>query len=102
MIPEIKRHRVELTAICRRFGVRRLELFGSGASGGLRTESSDLYFLVEFAPPFGRGYSDRYFGLQEALEALLGRPVDLVVASAIRNPYFREAVEKTKALVCAG
>jgi len=58
--------------------------------------------LVEFAPPIGPGYADRYFGLLEALEALFGRPVDLVVASAIKNPYFRESVEKTRELLYAG
>jgi len=40
--------------------------------------------------------ADSYFGLLENLESLFGRRVDLVEASAIRNPYFREAVEKTK------
>lgn len=49
----------------------------------------------------GAGYADRYFGLLEGLEQLFGRPVDLVVASAIRNPYFRESVERTKALLYA-
>jgi len=36
-----------------------------------------------------------------SLEQLLGRPVDLVVASAIKNPYFRQSVEQTKALLYA-
>jgi predicted nucleotidyltransferase len=36
-----------------------------------------------------------------ALEALTGQPVDLVVASAIKNPYFRQAVERTKTLLYA-
>ena len=31
----------------------------------------------------------------------LGRPVELVVASAIKNPYFRESVERTQALLYA-
>ena len=102
MIPEIKQRRAELEALCRRFGVRRLELFGSAATGAFQSGTSDLDFLVEFAPPIGPGYADRYFGLLEALEALFGRSVDLVVASAIKNPYFRESVEKTKALLYAG
>lgn len=102
MIPEIERRRPELAALCRRFGVRRLEIFGSGATGGFRQDTSDLDFLVEFEPPAGPGYADRYFGLLEALEALFGRPVDLVVASAIRNPYFRESVDKTRAVLYAG
>ena len=78
-----------------------MELFGSAAAGGFQEETSDLDFLVEFEAPDGPGYADRYFGLLESLEALFGRSVHLVVASAIKNPYFRDAVEKTKRLIYA-
>lgn len=102
MIRELEQHRSEVETICRRFGVRRLDLFGSGVAHRTLPELGDLDFVVEFAPPTGPGYADRYFGLKEALEDLFKKPVDLVVASAITNPYFREAVEKTKAPVYAG
>jgi len=46
-------------------------------------------------------YADSYFGLLEALEQLFNRPVDLVVASAIKNPYFRESIERTRVLLYA-
>jgi hypothetical protein len=56
---------------------------------------------VEFGPlPLG-GYADAYFGLLESLEELFGRPVDLVVPSAIRNPYFLKAIEGTRTLLYA-
>jgi predicted nucleotidyltransferase len=100
MIAQLEQHQAELEALCRRFQVRRLEVFGSAATGDFG-EESDLDFLVEFEPPAGPGYADRYFGLLEALEALFGRPVDLVVASAIKNPYFRESVEQTRAVLYA-
>jgi predicted nucleotidyltransferase len=101
MQPEIAARRTELGALCREHGVRRLELFGSAAAGTDRPGESDLDFLVELddAPP--QGYADAYFGLLESLQRLFGRPVDLVVGSAIRNPYFREAVERTKVLLYA-
>jgi len=101
MIPVIERRRTELEALCRRFGVRRLEAFGSAVTGHFRPETSDIDFLVEFQPSDGPGYADRYFGLLESLEALFGRPVDLVVASAIKNPYFRQTVDKTRTLLFA-
>ena len=44
-------------------------------------------------------YANAYFGLLEALQQLFGRPVDLVVDSAIKNPYFRQSVEETRTLV---
>ncbi len=93
--------RAELEALCRRYGVRRLELFGSAATGGDRPGASDLDFLVEFGPPSVGAYADAYFGLLESLEALFRRRVDLVVASAIRNPYFLQAVERSKTLLYA-
>ena len=46
-------------------------------------------------------YVDAFFGLKEGYEQLFGRPVDLVSAASIRNPYFRQSVERTKALLYA-
>jgi predicted nucleotidyltransferase len=91
----------ELAALCRRYRVRRLELFGSAAVGEDRPGESDVDFLVEFETLPPGSYADTYFGLMEALERLLGRPVDLVVASTVRNPYFRASVERTKTLLYA-
>ena len=101
MIPELARHKAALEELCRRYKVRRLELFGSAAVGRDRPGESDLDFLVEFELVQPGSYADIYFGLLEDLQQLFGRPVDLVVASAIRNPYFRDSVERTKALVYA-
>lgn len=94
-------HRAELEGLCRRHGVRRLELFGSAATGRDRPEESDLDFLVEFERPPSGGYANAYFGLLESLETLFNRPVDLVVASAIKNPYFRQGIERMKVLLYA-
>ena len=46
-------------------------------------------------------YADNYFGLPEGLEELFGRPVDLVVERAIKNPYFRQSVDETNSLIYA-
>jgi len=56
---------------------------------------------VEFYSPLAGSYADAFFGFKEALERLFGRPVDLVVPSAIRNPYFLESLEKSKTLLYA-
>ncbi len=93
-------HRAELEALCRRFHLQRLELFGSAATGRFLPAESDLDFVVEFAPLKPSTYADNYFDLLEALERLFGRPVALVVSRAIRNPYFRQSVETTKVLCC--
>ena len=92
----IKEQASALTELCRRFHVRRLALFGSSLTRHFDPQSSDLDFLVEFeAIPAGQR-SRTYFGLLEQLEALFGRPVDLVEASAVRNPYVKRQIEATQ------
>ncbi|HEY1452833.1 MAG TPA: nucleotidyltransferase domain-containing protein [Roseiarcus sp.] len=82
--------------MCRRFHVRRLDLFGSATGDDFDPARSDLDFLVEFDPSPPGGYADAFFGLKESLEQLFGRSVDLVAGAAIRNPFFRESVEGAK------
>ena len=101
MIADILSRRDELREVCHRFHVRRLELFGSGARDDFDPARSDLDFLVEFQPVPPGAYADAFFGLKESLEQLFGRPVDLVAAAAIRNPYLRESVDRAKTLLYA-
>jgi predicted nucleotidyltransferase len=86
----------DVVALCKDRGVRRLALFGSAASGQFDPASSDLDFLVEFQPVRPAQHAHNYFGLQEDLERLFGVPVELVEPGPIRNPYFRQAIEKTQ------
>jgi hypothetical protein len=101
MIDEIESHREELQALCRCFHVRRLDLFGSAARGDFNAEHSDIDFLVEFDRSAPQHPFDAYFGLKEALEALFGRPVDLVEAGAVRNPYLKASIEQNRENVYA-
>ncbi len=97
MIDEIAVHRSELQALCRRFHVRRLDLFGSAARGDFDPAHSDVDFLVEFDPGHPAALSlGTYLGLKDALENLLGRPVDLVEPSAMRNPYLKASIEASR------
>ncbi len=96
MIPAVEERADELKRLCLIYGVRRLDLFGSAATGLCVSDESDIDFLVEFQPAALNAYSDAYFGLLEALGNLFGQPVDLVVGSAIKNPYFLQSVERTR------
>lgn len=80
-----------LSAICQRYGVRRLELFGSALRDDFDASTSDYDFFVDFGSQPPAGAFKRYMGLKFDLEALFGRPVDLVEASAVTNPYFLRA-----------
>lgn len=94
--PVISERAADLERLCRHYRIRKLALFGSAATGRYLSETSDLDFLVEFNPLPPGVYADTYFGLLEALQRLFDRPVDLVVESAVRNPYFLEAIEATR------
>lgn len=90
----LKLDRGAIAALCRRFGVTRLAIFGSAVTDRFDPACSDVDFLVEFAPESAS--LDTYFGLKQALEDLFGRSVDLVSPNALRNPYFAERVEQTR------
>ena len=98
MIPNVKERVVELQRLCVCYRVLRLDLFGSAATDDDRRGESDLDFLVEFQTLPGKPgeYADAFFGLLEALERLFGHRVDLVVDSAIKNPFFRQSVDETR------
>lgn len=79
--------------LCRRHGVRRLVLFGSAATEAFDEATSDVDFLVEFDDSVVDRF-EAYFGLKEALEAMFGRPVDLVAPVALENPYLASRVSQ--------
>ena len=96
MRADIEEKREAFAALCRRYGVARLEVFGSAARGiDFDPKRSDFDFLVEFdqrsdVPPL-----KQFFGFAEALEQLLGRSVNLVERAAIeksRNYIRRRAI----------
>lgn len=102
MIELIEQHKAALTNLCRRFKVRRLDLFGSAAKGTFNPQASDLDFLVSLDDSSPAEYTDNYFGLANELERLFGRRVDLVTERSVRNPYFRQVIEATRQPVYEG
>ena len=91
----------QVSSLCRRYGVRKLELFGSATTGAFDPQRSDLDFLIDFDPDGNESLFHRYFGLNEDLETLFGRKVDLVMVGALENPYFIDSVNKTRQTVYA-
>ena len=93
---DFETYRPQLVALCRQHGVDRLDLFGSAAGDGFDPARSDIDFIVEFSPEAAPAIFQHYFALKASLEALLERSVDLVMAGAMRNPYFIDSVRKTR------
>lgn len=98
MIDVIGSHREALQELCRLYHVRRLDLFGSAARGGdFDPGRSDVDFLVEFDRAHPDALSLKtYFDLKQALEALLGRSVDLIEPGELRNPYLKASIEASR------
>jgi len=102
MVAMLEQHRAELEGLCREYGVARLEVFGSAATGDFDPACSDVDFLVEFLPDHDLGpWLSYVFAFQEALQALFGCAVDLVTPGSLRNPHFIREVERTRRLLYA-
>jgi uncharacterized protein len=94
MAPLIENHRAQIEALCRKYDVKRLELFGSAARGDFKPASSDADFFVEFLDYEKPTIADQWFGLLEDLEKLLGVKIDLVSPRTAKNPYFLEVANR--------
>lgn len=99
--PPINAKRKEIATLCREFGIISLDLFGSASDDDWNEASSDLDFVVTFDENPADGMATRYLRFADRLEALLGYPIDLVIDSAIRNPYFRRNVDESRIKVYA-
>lgn len=80
-----------LAAICRKYGVKKMSLFGSAARNELRADS-DVDLLVEFK----RSSKTTYFDLvhmQDELSPLFGsRTMQIAGPGILKNPYRRESI----------
>ena len=85
MLKEIETHRDQIADLCRRYGVKRLELFGSAARGtDFEPGRSDIDFLVDFNDDEPRTLED-FLDLESKLSDLLGRPVDVISRGAVER-----------------
>jgi predicted nucleotidyltransferase len=100
-LPLTKPQLAVITAACSQHHVARLYLFGSLLRPDYRPGQSDIDLLVEFQPLEPTELVDAYFGLEEQLTGSLGTPVDLVMATARRNPIVQADIDATKQLVYA-
>lgn len=98
----VAEHPEEIRALCREYGVLRLEVFGSALTSRFDPETSDIDLLVEYPPDYDYGlWLGRYLDLNERLSEVLGRSVDLVMVGAVRKPRFIEAIRDNRRLLYA-
>jgi len=96
MVRVLEDKREAITEACARFGVVRLDAFGSALRDDFRLGESDVDLLVEFRPMDPFALVDAYFWLLDELREFLATDVDLVMSDAIKNRYIAANVELTK------
>jgi predicted nucleotidyltransferase len=90
-----------ITTACIQHHVARLYMFGSLLRPDYRPGESDIDLLVEFQQLQPTELVDAYFGLEEQLTDSLGTVVDLVMATARRNPIVQADIDASKQLLYA-
>jgi predicted nucleotidyltransferase len=96
----LESNREAIQRLCRRYGVARLEAFGSALRNDFRPKS-DVDLLVEFAPMSPYERVDAYFGMLDELRQLFNREIDLVMAGTVKNRFMARDIERTKQLIYA-
>lgn len=91
-------HLEQIKEACALNSVKQLFAFGSVTRNDL-TEESDIDLMVSIDDPDPISYSEHYYDLKDKLEMLLRRKIDLLEEKAIRNPFLRKEIERTKVLV---
>ncbi|MYK30998.1 MAG: DNA polymerase III subunit beta [Boseongicola sp. SB0670_bin_30] len=100
MHAEIESRKDEIAEICRRYRVRRLDLFGSAARcTDFDPETSDADFLVDFRRPLPDDMLRCFMGLKFDLADALGRRVDLASMGAIRNKRMQALIDRSRETV---
>lgn len=101
MHPLIEAHRQEIEALCQRYNVNRLEVFGSLLRDDFNAATSDADLIVDFQRQPQGEELQQYFGFKEELEHVLGRHVDLIELRAMGNTRLKRIIERTKVPVYA-
>jgi uncharacterized protein len=95
----IKTSPAQIAEFCRRWHIVEFALFGSVLRSDFRPDS-DIDVLVTFSPEFSLSWDAR-MEIQDEVEALLGRKVDLVSKKYLKNPYRRHEILSTHQVIYA-
>lgn len=90
-----------ISALCRKYGVVSMHLFGSAVGSDFEPGRSDVDLLVDFGSMDGYAKAHAYFDLLDELREVLGTEVDLVMIGAVKNRYVAAEIERTKQMLYA-
>ncbi|MCA9833254.1 MAG: nucleotidyltransferase domain-containing protein [Thermomicrobiales bacterium] len=90
-------HLEEIREISEKYGIEKLEIFGSAMTEAFDPARSDVDFIVHYPDGYEFGFFlSRYQDYEDELAAALGRPAQLVMTSALRNASFKTEADKTR------
>lgn len=95
MIPLIADNKDTIAKLCREYGIRKLDVFGSAVTGAFDPASSDIDLIVDLGE-YDQTVAERYLDFIAALQDFFGYPVELITEPSIKNPYFRENVDQQR------
>ncbi|MCD6327885.1 nucleotidyltransferase family protein [bacterium] len=99
MNAQVQLDRKALASFCRKWRIVELSIFGSALRDDFGPES-DLDFLVSFEPEAPWDLFD-LVDMKDELEVRFGRSVDLVAKEALRNPWRKREILRTREVVYA-
>jgi predicted nucleotidyltransferase len=95
--PDVAIHLDEIRAAAGRYGVAKLEIFGSANTPRFDPERSDVDFLMHYPEGYQYGsFGKRLFDLEDEIAAILGRPAQLVMTRALRKESFLQNANRTR------
>lgn len=95
---ELSKNIDQIQHLCHKHNVKALFAFGSVLTDDFNADS-DVDLIVDISSDDPLVYSDNYFELKFQLEQIFNRQVDLLEQKAIKNPYLRQQIDKTKVLL---
>ncbi|WP_264537167.1 nucleotidyltransferase family protein [Flavobacterium sp. N1736] len=94
----LENHLSDISKLCKSHKVKALYAFGSVLTEKF-DDKSDIDLVVDFQTLDVLDYADNYFDLKFSLEEVLKRPIDLLEEKAIKNPYFKQNLDKQRQLI---
>lgn len=94
----LNKHIADIKKLCDHHKVKYLYAFGSVLTNEFDNES-DVDLMVDFDQIDIALYADNYYDFKFSLQDILKRPIDLLEENAIKNPYFRQNINKQRQLI---
>jgi predicted nucleotidyltransferase len=98
----IQQREQEFLELCQKHNVKTLYAFGSSITDRFNEQTSDIDLLVEIDEPDPIERGEKLMSLWDKLEEFLGRKVDILTESSLKNPVLKKNIERTKVLLYNG